>query len=114
MSPQPASSTPLEADIHVTRVSPRIGLNPEVAHPMAKGQITTYNDKVVDETGFEGMELYLAANDSPEASPRVWNLCKERRIPVNVANVPSERRFHFASIQRDGLLQVVTTNGWVP
>lgn len=105
----------LEADAQITLVSPRGGLAPEVAHRIASGEITSYKDKDFEESDLEGVDLCLAAIDSPEASTRIWTLCKERRIPVNVADVPSECDFYFGSIHRDGPLQVmISTNGAAP
>ena len=56
--------------------------------------------------------MVLTAVDDPEASTRIWKLCKERRIPANIADVPPECDFYFGSVHRDGPLQVmVSTNG---
>ena len=52
------------------------------------------------------------AVDDPVASTQIWQLCKQRRIPANIADVPSECDFYFGSVHRDGPLQVmVSTNG---
>ncbi len=60
-------------------------------------------------------DMVLVAVDDPEASTQVWKLCRERRIPANVADVPSECDFYFGSVHRDGPLQVmVSTNGLGP
>ncbi|OLL24263.1 Siroheme biosynthesis protein met8 [Neolecta irregularis DAH-3] len=54
----------------------------------------------------------MTAIDCPETSRTIYKLCKERKIPVNVADVPSECDFYFGSQYRDGPLQVmVSTNG---
>jgi precorrin-2 dehydrogenase/sirohydrochlorin ferrochelatase len=56
--------------------------------------------------------MVLCAIDDPEASTQVWKLCKERRIPANIADVPPECDFYFGSMHRDGPLQImVSTNG---
>jgi precorrin-2 dehydrogenase/sirohydrochlorin ferrochelatase len=56
--------------------------------------------------------MVLVAVDDPEASTQIWQLCKERRIPANIADVPSECDFFFGSVHRDGPLQImVSTNG---
>lgn len=56
--------------------------------------------------------MVLVAVDDPEASTRIWKLCKERRIPANIADVPPECDFYFGSVHRDGPLQImVSTNG---
>ena len=59
--------------------------------------------------------MCLTAIDSPDASTQIWKLCKEKKIPVNVADVPSECDFYFGSQHRDGPLQImISTNGSAP
>lgn len=54
----------------------------------------------------------MTAVDDPEASSQVYKLCKQRRIPANIADVPPECDFYFGSVHRDGPLQImVSTNG---
>jgi precorrin-2 dehydrogenase/sirohydrochlorin ferrochelatase len=56
--------------------------------------------------------MVLCAIDDPVASTQVWNLCKEKRIAANIADVPPECDFYFGSMYRDGPLQImVSTNG---
>lgn len=56
--------------------------------------------------------MVLTAVDDPEASTQIWKLCKEKRIPANIADVPPECDFYFGSVHRDGPLQImVSTNG---
>lgn len=59
--------------------------------------------------------MVLVAVDDPAASTQIWKLCKERRIPANIADVPPECDFYFGSVHRDGPLQImVSTNGKGP
>ena len=56
--------------------------------------------------------MVLTAIDEPEDSTTIWKLCKERKIPANIADVPPECDFYFGSVHRDGPLQImVSTNG---
>jgi len=56
--------------------------------------------------------MVLTAVDDPEASTRIWKLCKEKKIAANIADVPPECDFYFGSVHRDGPLQImVSTNG---
>jgi len=56
--------------------------------------------------------MVLTAIDDPDASTRIWKLCKERKIAANIADVPPECDFYFGSVHRDGPLQImVSTNG---
>lgn len=103
----------LNADAKVTVLCPTSGLNEEVAYRISRGQIT-HKDKSFEASDLdtEAADMVLCAIDDPEASSRVWRLCKEKRIPANIADVPAECDFYFGSIYRDGPLQVmVSTNG---
>lgn len=56
--------------------------------------------------------MVLTAIDDPEASTKIWKLCKERKVAANIADVPPECDFYFGSVHRDGPLQImVSTNG---
>lgn len=97
----------------MTVISPRDGLNPEVAHRIEHNQVT-YFDRVFEPTDLDDpdISLVLTAIDDPEASSRIWKLCKEKRIAANIADVPPECDFYFGSVHRDGPLQImVSTNG---
>lgn len=63
----------------------------------------------------DGADMVLVAIDDPAASTVIWKLCKEKKIPANIADVPPECDFYFGSIHRDGPLQImVSTNGKGP
>lgn len=104
----------LNADAKVTVVSPRDGLNPEVAYRIQKQQVD-YIDRKFEPSDLDGVDMVLTAIDDPETSSQIWNLCKERKIAANIADVPSECDFYFGSVHRDGPLQImVSTNGRGP
>lgn len=101
----------LNADAKVTVVSPSDGLNDEVAYRIAQKQVD-YVDRKFEPSDLDGVDMVLTAVDDPEASTQVYKLCKERRIPANIADVPPECDFYFGSVHRDGPLQImVSTNG---
>ena len=103
----------LNADAKVTVISPRDGLNAEVAHRIERKQVE-HLDKKFEPSDLDDphITMVLTAIDEPEASTEVWKLCKERRIPANIADVPPECDFYFGSVHRDGPLQImVSTNG---
>ncbi|KAH7052155.1 siroheme synthase [Macrophomina phaseolina] len=101
----------LNADAKVTVVSPADGLNDEVAYRIAQKQVD-YVDRKFVPSDLDGVDMVLTAVDDPEASTQVYKLCKERRIPANIADVPPECDFYFGSVHRDGPLQImVSTNG---
>jgi precorrin-2 dehydrogenase/sirohydrochlorin ferrochelatase len=95
----------LNADAKITVVSPRDGLNDEVAYRIEQKQ-------VVEPSDLDGVDMVLTAVDDPEASSQIWKLCKEKKIAANIADVPPECDFYFGSVHRDGPLQImVSTNG---
>ncbi|EAS34443.3 siroheme synthase domain-containing protein [Coccidioides immitis RS] len=102
----------LNADARVTVVCPSACLNPEVKFRISQNQVT-YRDRKFEPVDLEeDVAMVFVAIDDPEASTQIWKLCKERRIPANIADVPSECDFYFGSVHRDGPLQVmVSTNG---
>ncbi|KZL77852.1 siroheme synthase, partial [Colletotrichum tofieldiae] len=104
----------LDADAKVTVVCPASGLNPEVAHRVERAQVT-HVDRLFEPSDLDGADMVLVAIDDPAASTTIWKLCKERRIPANIADVPPECDFYFGSVHRDGPLQImVSTNGKGP
>ncbi|KAF5964737.1 siroheme synthase [Fusarium coicis] len=104
----------LNADANVTVVCPKSGLNDEVAYRVSEGQVA-HVDRVFEPEDLDGANMVLVAIDDPAASTVIWKLCKERRIPANIADVPPECDFYFGSIHRDGPLQImVSTNGKGP
>ena len=101
----------LNADAKITVVSPREGLNDEVAYRIDQGQVD-YVDRKFEPSDLDGVDMVLTAVDDPEASSQIYKLCKERRIAANIADVPPECDFYFGSVHRDGPLQImVSTNG---
>lgn len=101
----------LNADAKITVVSPRDGLNEEVAYRIEQGQVD-YVDRKFEPQDLDGVDMVLTAVDDPEASSQIYKLCKERRIAANIADVPPECDFYFGSVHRDGPLQImVSTNG---
>ncbi|KAI7619211.1 siroheme synthase middle domains-like protein [Hortaea werneckii] len=103
----------LNADAKVTVISPRDGLNDEVAYRIEQNQVE-YHDKKFEPSDLDdpAITMVLTAIDEPDASTQIWKLCKEKRIAANIADVPPECDFYFGSVHRDGPLQImVSTNG---
>lgn len=95
----------------MTVVSPRDGLNEEVAYRIDKGQVE-YVDRKFEPSDLDNADMVLTAIDDPEASTQIWKLCKEKKVAANIADVPPECDFYFGSVHRDGPLQImVSTNG---
>ncbi|POR39049.1 Siroheme biosynthesis protein met8 [Tolypocladium paradoxum] len=104
----------LNADAKVTVVCPTSGLNEEVAYRVSENQVA-HVDRVFEPSDLDGADMVLVAVDDAAASTAVWKLCKEKKIPANIADVPPECDFYFGSVHRDGPLQImVSTNGKGP
>ncbi|KAI2641302.1 putative siroheme synthase Met8 [Xylaria nigripes] len=111
----------LNADARVVVVCPSSGLNREVLHRINKNEVM-HIDRVFEPSDLKTLppansppDMVLVAIDDPAASTQIWKLCKEYRIPANIADVPSECDFYFGSVHRDGPLQImVSTNGRGP
>ncbi|KAI1340245.1 putative siroheme synthase Met8 [Xylariaceae sp. FL0016] len=111
----------LNADAKVVVVCPSEGLNPEVRYRVEQNQVTHF-DRIFQPSDLDALppnttppDMVLVAVDDPAASTQIWKLCKEKRIPANIADVPPECDFYFGSVHRDGPLQImVSTNGKGP
>ncbi|ORZ25568.1 putative siroheme synthase Met8 [Absidia repens] len=104
-------------DAQVIVVAPESGLHHEVKQRIDHGEVTwrnrTFQDADLEQEG--GVDMVLTALDDHEESLRIGHLCRQKRIPVNVADVPDMCDFYFMSQHRDGPLQIaVSTNGRGP
>ncbi|KAI9469686.1 MAG: tetrapyrrole methylase [Benjaminiella poitrasii] len=102
------------ADAAIIVVSPEAGLNDEVRFRIKNNEIEWINRPFID-SDLDNVDMVLTAMDDHEESLRIGHLCRQRRIPVNVADVPPMCDFYFMSQHRDGPLQIaVSTNGKGP
>lgn len=107
----------LAAEAAVTLVGPRAGLHPRTVNLLKQDpDRILYHDR--DFSGvqdLEGVDMVLTAIDDPNTSRYICNLARERRIPVNVADIPPLCDFYFGSqIQRGNLQILISTNGQSP
>lgn len=85
-----------------------------------KGVLEEYGAKVELSTDFkedqvEGRTLVVAATNDRAVNRRVSEVCRARRIPVNVVDDPELCTFIFPAIAKKGpLLAAVTTGGKTP
>lgn len=105
------------ADAHITLLAPRDGLHPDVETWIKTGVIQRYipalykdTSQLVQDDGSD-YTMVLTAIDDAQLSHGVCQWCRERRIPVNVADVPPECDFYFGSMIRRGPLQVMVSTG---
>ncbi|KAL1916829.1 uncharacterized protein VTP21DRAFT_5533 [Calcarisporiella thermophila] len=104
----------LHAGARITVVCPSSGLNEQVRAYITSQQVT-YRDRPFQDSDLDGMDMCLTAIDDHVESQRICDLCREKKIPVNVADIPPMCDFYFASIHRDGPLQIaVSTDGQGP
>ncbi|CAG8675631.1 4950_t:CDS:1 [Acaulospora morrowiae] len=105
----------LEADSLVILVCPEHELKDELKYRIQQGQIHKWINRGFEASDLNGVDMVLSAIDDPERSREIFQLCRERRIPVNVADVPPLCDFYFMSEHREGPLQIaVSTNGQGP
>lgn len=111
----------LQADALVTIIAPSDSMHSEILYRIhedetAKTRITWVNRKYAGASDLKGdTAMVLTAIDDNEESLRIWRDAKAMKIPVNVADVPSNCDFYFGSQVRRGSLQImISTNGKGP
>ena len=98
----------LQARARVVVISPEIGVELESV-------AVEVHRRPYREGDLEGAYLAFAATDSREANAAVAREAKERGIPVNVADSPSDGDFALpATLRRGGLQVAVSTGGASP
>ncbi|KAJ3139930.1 hypothetical protein HDU90_008830 [Geranomyces variabilis] len=100
----------LEADAHVTVATGKHDpISPSLQARIARGQVATISRTTVVEKDVEGKALVLVA-DSTQAR-HVSALCKQLRVPINIADAIDGSDFWFMSTYRDHALQVAVSTG---
>ena len=94
----------LQARTEVVVVSPEV--KPELASVADEVRRRPYR-----KGDLEGAFLVFAATDAREVNAAVAREARERGIPINVADKPSEGDFVLPSILRRGQLQVAVSTG---
>lgn len=102
-----------DADAIVTVICPSSGLCPEMRYRIEEEKVVQiYHDrKFQDKSDLEGFDMVLTALDDIEISRSICYMCRELKIPVNVADVPPECDFYFGSLIRRGPLQIMISTG---
>ena len=104
----------LITDANITLLSPEKGLNPPTRRIIAlrHDRITYHNRPFQGPEEIDNMDIVLTAIDDNELSHRIVMICRERRIPVNAADIPNLCDFYFGAQIQDGPLQImISTNG---
>ncbi|OAX32102.1 siroheme synthase [Rhizopogon vinicolor AM-OR11-026] len=106
----------LAADARVTLITPSNGLHPLTKRFLDGPYSITYHDRLFGGVqDLANVDLVLTAIDDVAQSCVICSLCRELKIPVNVADIPESCDFYFGSQIRDGPLQImISTNGNSP
>lgn len=107
-----------DADAHLTVISPRSGLSPEMRYRIDEQKVVeVYHERefggeqdLYDEDG-KLYDMVLTAIDDSDLSRSICEMSRRLRIPVNVADVPPECDFYFGSLIRRGPLQIMISTG---
>ncbi|KAJ3089535.1 Bifunctional dehydrogenase and ferrochelatase [Quaeritorhiza haematococci] len=112
----------LDADARVTIVCPKEGLVPDVHARIDRNEVT-YIDREFEVSDLDAsthpkngpVDMVLSCIDDPCVSRFIAELCRDRRIPVNCADIPDLCDFYFMAQYREGPLQIgISTNGCGP
>ncbi|KAH7927751.1 siroheme synthase [Leucogyrophana mollusca] len=106
----------LVADARITIICPSQGLHPLTKRFINSTHPITYHDRVfAGPEDLAGADMVLTAIDDVAQSRVICSLCRDLKIPVNVADIPDSCDFYFGSQIRDGPLQImISTNGQSP
>ncbi|KAH9952211.1 siroheme synthase [Amylocystis lapponica] len=105
----------LVADARVTLVAPREGIHPLTQEFIDRSTRITYHDRVFTPDDLASVDMVLTAIDDVDKSREICALCRARKIPINVADIPPSCDFYFGSQIRSGPLQImISTNGQSP
>ena len=84
---------------------------PEIAGEILEKPVECEKREFVMED-LEGADLVLAATNNPAVDEIIWNLCRQKKIPVNIASDKSKCDFFFGGIIQDKNVVVgITASG---
>ena len=98
----------LDGLAHVVVVAPDV--SDELVERADRGEIALHQ-RVFEDEDLDAADLVLAAIDDHDESRRLAGLCRARRIPVHVADVPDLCDFYFAAMERRGPVQIAVSTG---
>ncbi|KAH8921674.1 siroheme synthase middle domains-like protein [Atractiella rhizophila] len=104
----------LGASALVTVVSPSSTLCSEMTYRIhSERSVDRYEDRSFVQTDLDAVDMVLVCDEvaNTPLGTRIFELCRERRIVVNVADVPEQCDFWFGSTIRRGPLQVLVSTG---
>lgn len=106
----------LATDARVTVICPAAGLHPLTKQFIDGPYCITYHDRIfLGANDLVDVDMVLSAIDDVTQSRVICELCRDLKIPVNVADIPDSCDFYFGSQIRMGALQImISTNGQSP
>lgn len=97
--------------VFVTVVAPDLSQNARSLAQEYPGQVQL-EQRAYLPGEISGVDLVLSATDSPEADGMIYEECRAKRIPVNIAADQSKCDFYFpAVVEHDGLVIGITSGG---
>ena len=79
-------------------------------HAMAEEGMCRWISRAYRPEDLQGADLVLAATDDPVLNAGIYDLCRQKGVPVNVCSDQKKCDFHFPGIVRRGEL-VIGVNG---
>lgn len=107
----------LVTDALITIIAPAEGLQVRTKELISEhsSRVVHFDRRFSGADDLDGVDMALTALDDNKLSEEIVHLCRERRIPVNVADIPPLCDFYFGAQIRDGPLQImISTNGSGP
>ncbi len=87
----------------------------ESAAALGSCRVTLVCREFLSEDIKDDLAFVIAASDQPDVNCLAASICREKRIPVNVVDVPEECTFYFPSLVKRGRLTVgISTGGASP
>jgi len=97
-----------------------IVVSPQVTSEMERlikesGGKLAWRCREFEESDLENMDFVIAATSDEGLNRQISNWCRERKIPVNVADIQEECSFIFPALIKDGGITVgISTGGSAP
>lgn len=102
----------LAADANITLIAPKDGLHTRTKFLIDRCSQITYHDRIFrGPEDLRNVDMVLTAIDDVEASRQICTMCRDQKIPINVADIPPSCDFYFGSQIRRGPLQVMISTG---
>lgn len=107
----------LTTDAHITLIAPTEGLSARAKsllkdYPASTNRLTHISRTFAGPSDLDEADMVLTALNDNDLSQTIVEMCRERRIPVNAADIPELCDFYFGAQIRDGPLQImISTNG---